>query len=143
MLNILLLILILSVSGEYNCILKYDLACCKENCPFCGNCGTRNLNGNISSLEYVEFKDNCCEEIILESGNYCNETVAPCILADKSNNLDRIINFFKSAKLQVLIPVSLTIGLVVLFFFYATCIFGTKKPPLKYKHIIGRLKEMD
>ena len=142
MLSILLSILILSVNCAYDCTVKYDLACCKENCPFCGNCVTKNLNASLSSSEYVDFKDNCCEEIILDSGRYCNETVAPCIIDQKLNNFQRIIHFFKSGKLQQVIPVSIGLGLIVLFYLYATFIFGTKRPPLKYKHIIGRLKEI-
>src|SRR5438874_1339762 len=128
MLRILLSILILSVNGEYNCTNKYGLACCKENCPVCGNCGTNNPGGNLSSSLYVDFKNNCCEEVILESGRYCNETVAPCILVNKLNNLDRIINFFKSGKLQAIIPVSVALGLVAIFILYCMFIFGSKKP---------------
>jgi len=142
MLKILLAILILSVNCTYNCTKKYELACCKPSCPFCGNCGLDNSNGNLSTSEYLEFGNSCCAEVILESERYCNQTIPPCILEEKLNNLDRIINFFKSGKLQLIIPVSVAIGLVALFFLYSCCIHGTKKPPLKYKHIVGRLKEI-
>ncbi len=117
------------VGGEYKCSIQHNLACCKDDCPFCSNCG------NLTSLSYWDFKENCCADIIMNSYSYCNETVAPCILADQSNNLQRIINFFKTGPLNIVIPVSVTIGLVVLFFLYSCCFFGSKKPPEKYKYI--------
>ena len=138
MLKILLCILILSVNCTQNCTNKYELACCREDCPFCGQCGTHNL----SSSAYLEFQSNCCVEIILESERYCNQTIPPCILIEKINNLDRIINFFKSGNLVAIIPVSVGLGIVALFILYCWFIFGVKKPPLKYKAIVGRLQEM-
>jgi len=90
----------------------------------------------------LEFQSNCCVEIILESERYCNQTIPPCILIEKINNLDRIINFFKSGNLVAIIPVSVGLGIVALFILYCWFIFGVKKPPLKYKAIVGRLQEM-
>ena len=119
----LLFILINLIVG---CTLRYDLACCKEDCPFCGRCG---------NSSYEAFEENCCSNFIMKQVNYCNETAPPCILQIQLNNLNRFINFFKDEKLYIVIPVGVGIGLMLLFVMYCWFIFGDKKPPLKYKHI--------
>ena len=108
------------------CEIKYDIACCKEDCPFCGPCKANH--------SYGDFEENCCSNIILNSNLLCNETVPPCILQIHMNNLNRLIEFFKG-ELMIVIPVSVSLGLVVLFIFYSMCIFGNKRPPVKYKFI--------
>ena len=141
MLGILLAILILGSYGDNNCTNQYELACCKNDCTFCGKCGLSNqtLNGSL----YDSFDENCCSEIILSSHRYCNETAPPCILESWLNNLQRIINFFKSGQLQSIIPVSIVIGLISLFIFYSCFIFGTKKPPKPYRSIVNCLRDIE
>lgn len=130
----LVLLFILNIVWADECKNQYDLACCKEDCPFCGLC---KANGT-----YDEFEDNCCADIILSTKLYCNQTDPPCILQIKINNIDRIINFFKKEKLYIVIPVSVALGLIILFILYSGFIFGSKTPPLKYKYMIGRLQDL-
>lgn len=126
--------MLLRVRGVDTCQNQYGLACCKEDCPFCTEC-----HKNRSTSAYSEFRENCCAEMILSSALYCNETAPPCILQIKINNFERLINFFKTGKLYVVIPVSVGIGLAVLFILYSAFLFGSKTPPVKYKYIVGRL----
>ena len=143
--GILILFLILTVKGTDNCTNRFESLCCANSCPFCGNC----FNGNKTMInktvsQYGEFGINCCAEIISQSNIFCNESYPPCIIINEQLNIiDIIIKFFGSGKLQYIIPVSVGLGLIVLFLLYTCCIFGLKKPPIKYKYIIHTLKDID
>lgn len=120
-----------------------DEVCCKSECPFCGNC-KKNFNANNSYLNYDLFFEDCCEESIMQNNITCNSTVlAPCILDDSYlNDIQRIIKFFKKGPVYLIVIVAIIMFLVAIFFLYACCVFGKKKPILDYKYIRNTLEDI-
>ena len=136
------LIIILWLSSGiycYDCVNPYKTICCKSDCPYCGSCQIKN-----DSISFDDFENNCCYEMIIKNNNTCNDTMGepPCTIVDGDmNDINRIIKFFNYGPLWAIILTSVLLFGLLLFLLYVCCVFGKKKPPVKYKLIKEPLYE--
>ena len=135
--------------AAFHCVVPFDNVCCKTECPYCGVCvAESNQNNETTDINYQlydQFSNDCCVEIILKNNITCNATAgigAPCILVDRfMNDIERMINFFRTGPIYLIVIVSILMFLAAGFLLYTCCIFGKKDPPLEYKYIVNSLDD--
>lgn len=155
-----LLFMMMIIGNSFaQCPVRNGNVCCDNECLTCEIC-------NPNDYEYSE----CCANLILKEENYCEEgNPPPCVLKnviysslkvnqrlndanDTNTNTNtgdsvphdtdfkNLVEWAKNLALYqlILFIAGCTIGL--LFIFYACCIFGNKKPPIKYTYLETELK---